>query len=299
MSAAITAVIVNYNAGETLGAVVGSLTAEREVARVIVVDNASSDGSLERLAGAASAHVELIRNTSNLGFAAGCNRGAAVADTPYLLFINPDCRVETGALPRLLTVLQSRNDAAMAGPLILGSDGREQRGCRRYLPDPRRGLMRVLGLGGPGANGWVGGFDLTGTPLPEAPAAVEAISGACMLVKRDAYVQVGGWDEGYFLHCEDLDLCMRFGLQGLRVLFVPDAIVHHTQGVSSRGRSVFVSWHKHRGMWRYFTKFQRRTSPIWLAALVWLGIWSRFLLLLPRAWSASLGGSGQPGSHAA
>lgn len=299
MSAAITAVIVNYNAGETLGAVVGSLTAEREVARVIVVDNASSDGSPERLAAAASARVNVIRNAANLGFAAACNQGAALAATPYLLFINPDCRVETGALARLLTVLQSRNDAAMAGPLILGSDGREQRGCRRYLPDPRRALMRVLGLGGPGADGRVGGFDLAGTPLPEAPAAVEAISGACMLVKRDAYVRVGGWDEGYFLHCEDLDLCMRFGLQGSKVLFVPDAVVRHTQGVSSRGRSVFVSWHKHRGMWRYFTKFQRRASPIWLTASVWLGIWSRFLLLLPRAWFVSLGSRGHPGSHAA
>ncbi len=299
MASAVSAVIVNYNTAETLIGLVKSLLDERGVARVIVVDNASRDGSPERLAlEITDSRLSLVRNLDNRGFAAGCNQGAARANSPCLLFINPDCRFEAGALTRLLAALQARPDAGMAGPLLLGPDGREQRGCRRYLPDPRRALLRVLGLGGPGADGRVGGFDLAGTPLPAAAAEVEAISGACMLVKREVYARVGGWDEGYFLHCEDLDLCMRFALQGAKVLFVPDAVVDHVQGVSSRGRNVFVSWHKHRGMWRYYGKFQRPRSPAWLTALVWVGIWSRFLLLLPGAWFASLGPRHRASHHA-
>lgn len=256
---------------------------------IVVVDNASSDGSQAFLEGQTrDPRVQFIKNDMNRGFAAACNQGAALADTPYLLFINPDCRIESGASMRLLALMQARPDVGMAGPLILNADGSEQRGCRRYLPNPRRALMRVLGLDAPDAHGQVAGFDLTGTPLPSRPADVEAISGACMLVRREVLTRLGGWDEGYFLHCEDLDICMRFGRGNQKIVFVPDATVTHVQGVSSRGRNVFVLWHKHRGMWRYFAKFQRAASPAWLTALVWAGIWSRFLLLLPRAWVTSM-----------
>jgi len=296
----VTAVIVNYNAGGILRGLVEALAAEQLVAGVVVVDNASVDGSVDFLAASsADTRVRLIRNDRNRGFAAGCNQGAALAHGSHILFINPDCRMRSGALAELLAGVEARPDAAMAGPLILNTDGSEQRGCRRYLPDPRRALARVLGFGGPDTNGRVAGFDLTGTPLPSEPVTVEAISGACMLMKREAFTGVGGWDEGYFLHCEDLDICKRFGLQGLSILFVPEAVVAHVQGVSSRGRSVFVLWHKHRGMWRYFGKFQRAASPLWLTGLVWFGIWSRFIMLLPGAWLASLGARRITGPHAA
>ncbi|MFI4967624.1 MAG: glycosyltransferase family 2 protein [Gammaproteobacteria bacterium] len=296
MSATVSAVVVNYNAGTILGDLIRSLIAQDLITHVVVVDNASSDGSLQRLENEVrDPRLRLVRNADNRGFAAACNQGAALVDSHYLLFINPDCRMDTGALSQLLAVLRDDPCAGMAGPLILNADGSEQRGCRRYLPDPRRALMRVLGFGKPDAQGKVAGFDLTGTPLPSGPTEVEAISGACMLLKREVYAKLGGWDEGYFLHCEDLDLCMRLRSVGMRTLFVPDARVTHVQGVSSRGRKVFVLWHKHRGMWRYFTKFQRAASPVWLTALVWFGIWSRFLMLLPDAWLASL----RPRHHAA
>ncbi len=280
---------VNYNAGQGLCDLVTLLALDPCMAGVVVVDNASSDGSLAFLADETrDPRVRCIENDTNRGFAAGCNQGAALNDTPYILFINPDCRIQSDALARLVALMQARPDVGMVGPLILNADGSEQRGCRRYLPSPRRALMRVLGLGGVDANGRVAGFDLTGTPLPPEPAEVEAISGACMLVRREVFARLGGWDEGYFLHCEDLDICMRFGRDGQKIVFVPDAIVTHVQGVSSRGRNVFVLWHKHRGMWRYYTKFQRAASPVWLTILVWAGIWSRFLFLLPSAWLASM-----------
>lgn len=282
--AEVTAVTVNYNAGPLLHDLVESLAAQPEIARIVVVDNGSQDGSLDFLERDPTPKVRLIRNPDNRGFAAACNQGAAVAEGRYLLFINPDCRVPVGALARLTEVMAEHPNAGLLGPLVLNADGSEQRGCRRYLPDPRRALMRVLGLHGPNAKGEVAGFDLTGTPLPPTVAPVEAVSGACMLIRRELLDRIGGWDERYFLHCEDLDLCMRVQQAGAEVLFVPDVSVHHVQGVSSRGRPVFVLWHKHRGMWRYFSKFQRAESPLWLTALVALGIGARFALLAPAAW---------------
>lgn len=286
------AIVVNYNVGTLLAELVVSLAEQPGLSELIVVDNASSDGSLELLEARQIRGMPLrvVKNTRNLGFAVACNQGAALAGGRYLLFINPDCRMAVGALARLTALLDARPDVGMVGPLILNADGSEQRGCRRYLPDPRRALMRVLGLGRLDAAGRVAGFDLAGTPLPEGPAEVEAISGACMLVHSEAFQGLGGWDEGYFLHCEDLDLCMRTGRAGLKVMFVPGAVVNHAQGVSSRRRPVFVLWHKHRGMWRYFSKFQRSASPLWLVALVWSGIWCRFLLLTPVVWLTSFGG---------
>lgn len=286
--ASVSAVIVNYNAGPSLYALVTALASCREAAGIVVVDNASRDGSLAALAERPPAGVRLLRNDHNRGFAAACNQGASGAMSPYLLFINPDCRIDGDALGKLVACLEARPDAGMAGPLILNPDGSEQRGCRRKLPDPRRALMRVLGMGRMEAGGEVAGFDLTGTPLPSGPTEIEAVSGACMLVRRVAFEKIGGWDEGYFLHCEDLDLCMRLAQAGFKVMFVPDAVVSHAQGVSSRRRGVFVLWHKHWGMWRYYRKFLRSASPLWLTPLVWTGIWLRFLVLSPAAFFSSL-----------
>ncbi|HLW75165.1 MAG TPA: glycosyltransferase family 2 protein [Gammaproteobacteria bacterium] len=280
--AAVSAITVNYNAGSLLRGLVESLLAEPGIARVVVVDNASRDASLD-FPTLSDPRVTLICNRENLGFGAACNQGAAVAESEYLLFINPDCRLPAGALKRLTALLDVRHDAAMLGPLVLNVDGSEQRGCRRHLPDPRSALMRVLKLDQPDAAGRVAGFDLTGTALPPGPEPVEAISGACMIVRHQVFKELGGWDEGYFLHCEDLDLCMRLKRAGKSVLFVPDVSVTHVQGVSSRGRPLFVLWHKHRGMWRYYGKFQRSSSPAWLTVLVALGIATRFLMLAPGA----------------
>jgi len=281
--ATVTAVVVSYNTGEHLCRLVDSLAADPAVAKIVVVDNCSTDSSLDFLVLRPDARLHLIRNERNRGFGAACNQGAALAGTPYLLFINPDCEFPSGALARLTALLDARPGVAMLGPLILNSDGSEQRGCRRYLPNPRRALMRVLRLDHPDAHGQVSGFDLTGTPLPTLSVPVEAISGACMLLRRACFMQLSGWDEGYFLHCEDLDICMRIQRAGWEILFVPDVSVIHHQGTSSQRRPVFVLWHKHRGMWRFYSKYYRGNAFWPLTLLVWVGIWARFSLLTPGA----------------
>src|SRR5882724_10464637 len=234
MPGTVTAVTVNFNGGPVLRGLIDSLSGQAELANTVVVDNASSDDSLAWLSAAPHPGLSLIQNTRNLGFAAACNQGAAAVQGRYLLFVNPDCRVPADALKRMVDLLDARPEVGMLGPLVLNSDGTEQRGCRRYLPDPQRALMRVLGLHKPDQDGKVMGFDLTGTPLPHQPVPVEAISGACLLIRRDLFEKLGGWDPEYFLHCEDLDLCMRVKRAGQLTLFVPDVTVSHAQGASSK-----------------------------------------------------------------
>ena len=119
-------------------------------------------------------------------------------------------------------------------------------------------------------------FHLDKQPLPHAPIEVEAISGALMLVRREAINDVGPWDENYFLHCEDLDWCMRFKQKNWKIVFVPDAPVTHFQGTCSRARPFFVAWHKHKGMLRFYRKFFRHQYPRALMGLVTFAIWLRF-----------------------
>lgn len=272
-------IIVNCNAGPLLRGCVESLLACPLDVEIIVVDNASHDGSLDALS--AWPQVRIIRNPANVGFAAACNIGVQAASAPFLLFLNPDCVVAPDALTTLLAALQSGERVGMVGGLLVNPDGTEQAGGRRAVPTPWRSFVRAFGLQR-FADRWPKlfyDFYLHKQPLPAGPIEVEAISGACMLVKRAAMEDVGLWDEGYFLHCEDLDWCMRFRQKGWTILFVPDARIHHALGACSRSRRLFVEWHKHKGMMRFYRKFFRHQYPGVLMGLVTAGVWLRFALV--------------------
>lgn len=268
-------VIVNFNAGDLLTACVGRVAASTLAVDIVVVDNASSDDSISRLRQALPAlpRLTILENAANLGFARANNLALRDWRGEFALLLNPDCMVEPDTVARMLDVMRGVPDAGMAGCLIRNPDGSEQAGCRRLTPTPGRALRRLLGGRG---------FDLCDTPLPAGPTPVEAISGAFMLVRRAALQQAGLLDEDYFLHCEDLDWCMRFRLAGWRVLFVPAVAVVHVKGASSGGCPVCVEWHKHRGMVRYYGKFFRRKYPLPLMWLTYGAIWGRFAVLAIR-----------------
>ena len=276
MSHTISTIIVNYNAGPLLRKCVDSLLACPLDIEIIVVDNASSDASLDGLQDLSQ--VCVIRNRANVGFAAACNIGVQASSAPFLLFLNPDCFFQPDAIAPLLASLQSGDRVGMVGGLLVNEDGTEQGGGRRAVPTPWRSFVRAFGLQR-FANRWPKifyDFHLHKQPLPVGPIEVEAISGACMLVKRDVMEDVGLWDEGYFLHCEDLDWCMRFRQKGWKILFVPDARISHALGACSQSRRVFVEWHKHKGMLRFYRKFFRHQYPGVLMGLVAAGVWLRF-----------------------
>lgn len=282
-------VIVNYNAGPLLAEAVHSAL-EAGANEVIVSDNGSADGSAEALAETPDPRIKVIFNGANLGFAAGCNRGLAAARCAEILFLNPDARLASHSLERLQAVIESDPAIGMAGPLLLNPDGSEQRGGRRKIPD----LASGFGFGM--APAWLRrrlprllpDFNQDGAPVPDTPVDVEAISGGCMLVRREALDAVGGWDEGYFLHVEDLDLCMRFTRAGYRIVFVPGAEATHIKGASTGGRAVFVEWHKHRGMLRFYQKHMAAGRSPLTGLLVRAGVGLRFLLVTARIKLAKL-----------
>jgi N-acetylglucosaminyl-diphospho-decaprenol L-rhamnosyltransferase len=222
------AVVVAYRSAETLRGCVEPLAAMDGVS-VTVVDNASPD---ESGAVVEDLPVNLIRAPRNGGFSYGCNLGAAGATAPYLLFLNPDARLDAVALEALISVLREDPRVGLAGPRILDDDGSLSWSLRRY-PRLRSTYAQALFLHRlfPRAS-WTDEL-IRDEAAYTAPREAEWLSGACMLVRRSAYEQIGGFDEGFFLYCEDTDICKRLWDAGRPVRFEPRAEVHHVGGASS------------------------------------------------------------------
>ena len=283
-------VIVAANSGDDLGVCVEHSLASSAAVELIVSDNASGDGSVEAVAArwAGDARVRIVHNGKNLGFGAGCNRGAASAHGDALLFLNPDCRIEGDTLSRLRAHIAADTRIGLVGASIVGTQGETEPASRRRDPLLRRALMSLSGVARFESR-WPA---FAGATLPVradtlALEDVDAVSGALMLLPRAVFERIGGFDEGYFLHCEDLDLCRRVRDAGSRVVCANDVRVVHVKGTSSRSRPFFVARHKHRGMWRWFTKFDPSARNPLLRVLVWLGLWMHFALLSLRyAWKA-------------
>ncbi len=275
----ITVVILNFNAGSFLERCVDSVLRSSVPVDVIVVDNASDDGSFEslqtRLRG--DARVRFLALGSNTGFARGVNHGLRHTTSDFVLVLNPDCVLETETISKTLAGLEAHPEAAAAGCVLRNSDGSEQAGGRRSVPTPWRSLTRVLHLDRQFGNSRrFRSFDLMREPLPREPVRVEAISGAFMLFRRSAMDSIGLFDEAYFMHCEDLDWCMRCAQSGRYILFVPGASVVHFKGVSTRRVPFRVELYKHRGMIHFYKKFFRHQYP---GALMWAvsaAVWARF-----------------------
>jgi GT2 family glycosyltransferase len=281
-------IVVNFNARELLPECVRAVLASEVSVELVVSDNGSSDDSLALLRECCGEdhRLTIIENGKNLGFARGSNIGfSAVRTAPLLLFLNPDCIVGSGTLERLAAFMDATPNAGMCGCVVRDPSGTEQVASRRVIPDPWIGLARLLYLERLWPNLLAGKrLDRTDEPLPKQPVEVEAISGAFMMVRRRALEDVGLMDEGYFLHCEDLDWFVRFRRAGWQIYLVPDVEVLHYKGVCSVGRTLSVLWHKHRGMTRFFRKFQFRDYPLPLSLLVILGIWLHFAVVAPATW---------------
>jgi len=205
--------------------------------------------------------------------------GARQAGGEALLVLNPDCMLEPETLSRMLDVQRMHPDAGVIGAVPCDADGTPDPASRRRDPLLRRSLNEMTGRVKRDASRYEG-VDVSG-PMPDAVIETENVSGALMLLPRAAFEQVGGFDEGYFLHCEDLDLCRRARDAGYKVLLAGNVRVRHAKGGSSAHRPVFVSYHKHRGMWRWFRKFDPAARKPLTRALVACGIAAHFLATAP------------------
>jgi GT2 family glycosyltransferase len=281
-------IVVNYNAGEALTRCVQSVLDQQAPVRIMLVDNASKDSSIEQLERSISLP-EVVRvrlNSKNLGFARAINEavGQLAEETRYLLILNPDCEMLPGSLKALCAALDNDPLSALAGPVVVDFEGRPMRGTLRRFPDPRSSLLTFSGLWRLGR--WFPLFKGVENldPLPTDTSQAEAVSGACMLLRKSEFLAAGCMDGDYGLHCEDLDLMYRLRQRGLHCLLVPSARVFHAQGLSSASRPGWVHWQKHRGMQRFFVKFQAGQISLPLRYLVIAGIWIRFAVTLPLVW---------------
>lgn len=270
---AIAVVVVTFESEETLDACLLRLRAGDGVHEIRVVDNDSRDSSLDIVQrhALADARLRFIANPDNPGFATACNQGAAVSSAPWLAFVNPDCFIEVDTLARLRAAAASLGDALVGG-VLRGEDGTLDTAARRRDPD-FAAMLRTRSA-----------RDLSLPRDPEQPLQpVDAVSGALLLLPRALFARIGGFDEGYRLHAEDLDLCRRVRQVGGVVAIANEVEVLHVRGVSSRARPLFVEWHKHRGLWRYFRKFEAARRRRLTRAAVFAMIWGRFPLAALRA----------------
>ncbi|MEE4240649.1 MAG: glycosyltransferase family 2 protein [Desulfopila sp.] len=297
MSPKVSVIIVNYNAGEDLAQCVQTVGRTEVDLEILVVDNDSRDGSIQLL----QEHykekwpLKILLNQKNSGFAVACNQGSKAAAGEYLFYLNPDCIIEPSTIPVLLQCLQNTARVGMVGGLILNDDGTEQRGCRRDVPTPWKSFVNTFGLKHLVRfnHRLFSDFRLDRTPMPDRAVEVDAISGACMMVSKEAFDDVGPLDEKYFLHCEDLDWCMRFRMNQWKIMFEPNARLFHHKGRCSASRPIFVEWSKHKGMVRYYRKFFTHQYPLVMMWLVWCGIWFRFGLLAVKHTLGKMFGAGQ------
>ncbi|KJV29702.1 glycosyltransferase family 2 protein [Luteibacter yeojuensis] len=249
-----------------------ALASDRPV-EVILVDNGSEDGTPEQLdrSYATDDRVRVVYNRANLGFGPAVNRGATHARGRLLLVLNPDCLVEPTTISRMAAHVGPHT--GIVGALVQDADGHVDPASRRRDPLLGRVIATKLGRGS-------GGIDIGG-PLPSGAEPVEIVSGAIILMPRGAFDTLGGFDETFFLHCEDMDLCRRARDMGYQVLLAGDVRVLHGKGGSSRHRPVFVSRHKHRSMYLWFRRHDPAAKNPLLRGMVWLGTWAHFLLKIP------------------
>jgi N-acetylglucosaminyl-diphospho-decaprenol L-rhamnosyltransferase len=249
----VVAVVVSYNSRPFLETCLASLRAEG-VESAVVVDNGSTDGS-DEVAKAAGA--EWMVTGANLGYGRAANVGAAAGtavDATYLLVCNPDVELLPGSVAALVAALDPEPRLAVAGPRLLNAD--------RSLYPSARTFPRFADAIGHGLLGLIAPRNrftrryrmLDWDHRNRAP--VDWVSGACFLVRREAWDAIGGFDPAFFMYLEDVDLCWRLGRAGWGVVYEPAAEVVHVQGVSADLHPYRMLWAHHRSLWT----FARRTS---------------------------------------
>lgn len=257
----VTAVVVSYNTREDLRRCLASLRAHSGIpCRVVVVDNASTDGSAD-LVEKEFPEARVIRNRENFGFSRANNQGLREAAGAYALILNSDAELTPGALPALVARLDARPRLGAAGPRTLSPDGTVQVSFGPTLTPRAEWRQRRLVRG-------VKRRDPAALREAAARAGVEHepdwLSGSCLLARKNALDAVGGFDEGFFLYEEDADLCLRLRRAGWGLLFTPAAEVVHRLGRSMEADPARARLEYHRSHLRFYRK---HNGPVLAAAL--------------------------------
>ncbi len=251
-------VIVNWNVCDLLRRCLRSIL-DSEFStpnlQVIVVDNASTDGSVEMVQ-AEFPSVRLITNTHNRGFPAANNQGSAAAQGRYVFLLNPDTEVVNDALAMMVTFADEHPDVGVVGPQLLNPDASVQ-SSRRRLPTLATAFFESTWLTPYAPKSLLRRYQMLDTPN-DVTQDVDWVDGAALMARRQAIEQVGLMDEGFFMYSEELDWCQRFGQAGWRVVYLPAARILHHRGKSSE--QVVAAGHIHfqTSKVRYFRKYHGR-----------------------------------------
>jgi GT2 family glycosyltransferase len=274
--------VVNWRTSEELCRLATSLSAGADGLphELCIVDNDSGDGSLERLR-AELPDAKIVAMGQNVGFGSGVNRAARETSGEYLLILNPDTRVFPGAIRALSEYLDGNDDVGLAAPRLVDPAGGRQASARRF-PSASAAAFRGTPLG------WLFPKNrFARTYLMEdigfqEPTPVEWVSGSAMMLRRTAFEALGGFDEEFFMYCEDVDLCKRLWEAGWRIVYVPSAHIEHRVGASSDQAQPAMIREHHRSMLRYFSKHIRGGASGWQRMFYPLGIRLRMCLVLTR-----------------
>jgi len=258
-------VVVSYETRETLLECLAALVAE-PTASVIVIDNASRDGTAAAVRERFPS-VRLVANAENVGFARACNQGARESRARYLLFLNPDATLAPGSLGALAAILEARPRVGVVGPRTRSANGDIQvsTGPDLSLVSEIRQRRLVRGVARRDA-----AILVEAEGLHAVEREVDWVSGACLMIRREAFDAVSGFDERFFLYEEDADLCRRVRAAGWKVLFSPGAEASHALGRSmarSPERARLEYQRSHRLYYRKHCGLaQRLALRLWLFA---------------------------------
>jgi GT2 family glycosyltransferase len=289
----VSVIIVSYNTREMTLECLRVLEADLRSSQldksteIWVVDNASSDSSAQAVR-EAFPQVHLIDNPRNAGFGAANNLALEQARGDFLLLLNSDAFPKPGAIGTLVEYLKSHPDVAVVGPQLLNKDGSLQRSCWKF-PSPARAWLENLGI-----TSLLPNHPLVGDYSRwehDRERDVDFIIGACMLVRREAYEQVGGFDEGFFLYSEETDWQRRMQDKGFRIVFTPAAQVTHFGGASGASEKAKVNRHFFESLDRYERKHHGLMGLVSLRLAMSVGcfvrtvVWSLIPIALPK-WRA-------------
>jgi len=224
-------VTVTFNSEKFIGRLIKSLVGLPKDAEIIVVDSGSTDETVKVLK--KYAQIKLIEPGQNVGFGKGCNLGTAVASGEYLLFLNPDSAVHPGAIDQLLEYANSHPDVGMVSPKLIEDSGEAQLSIRR-LPT-LVGAIKEYYFG-------VKGAYAPFAPIGDQPMLVECVVGAAILIKKQLFDQIGGFDQRYFMYYEDTELCRQVKHKGKEIVVLPKALVDHAVGASESAKK--SEWNK-------------------------------------------------------
>ncbi len=276
----VSVLIVNYNAGGLLGDCLAHLWPQLQPGwQAFVIDNASTDDSLADLE-RSFAGLRVIRNDRNLGYARANNQAMRLASADLILLLNPDVRLEPGALATASTYLAAHPEVGILGPRILRPNGRLDPPARRSFKTPATYLYKVTGLSRlfprhPEFGRYYLSF-LDETQITE----VDAVVGAFLMIRREVVDQIGPLDERFFMYCEDEDWCWRAKQAGWRVVYHPGIVVHHRRGSTTAKHPFRMAYHLHRSYFLYHRKNIAARYPAIVNVAVYLGIGAGFLAAL-------------------